>query len=61
MRLTCHSEFGKLQSVFIKRAADAYLNDQHLEKQWQRLNYLSKPDFVRAIREYETFESILKA
>jgi N-dimethylarginine dimethylaminohydrolase len=61
MRLTCHSEFGKLQSVFIKRAADAYLNDQHLEIEWQRLNYLSKPNFVKAIREYETFESILKA
>jgi N-dimethylarginine dimethylaminohydrolase len=60
MTRTAHSEFGKLQSLFIKKAADAFVNDLHLEKEWQQLNYLGKPDFNKAVVEYATFESILK-
>jgi N-dimethylarginine dimethylaminohydrolase len=60
MSTTAHSEFGKLQSVFIKKAAAAFVNDSHIEKEWQHLNYLGKPDFNKAVAEYATFESILK-
>jgi len=60
MQTTAHSEFGKLQSLFIKKAASAFINDQHLEKEWQHLNYLGKPDFNKSVSEYEAFESILK-
>lgn len=60
MNYTYQSEVGKLQSVFIKRAATAFINDEHLEKNWKQLNYLSKPDYQKAINEYEIFESILK-
>ena len=60
MAITAHSEFGKLQSLFIKKAADAFVNAMHLEKEWQPLNYLSKPDFNMAIDEYKKFESILE-
>ena len=60
MSITVHSEFGKLQSLFIKKAASAFINDQHLEKEWRHLNYLGKPDFNKAVSEYETFESIIK-
>jgi N-dimethylarginine dimethylaminohydrolase len=60
MSYTCQSETGKLKSVFIKKAADAFINEDHLAKQWKALNYLGKPGFDRAIAEYEIFESILK-
>ncbi len=60
MSTTAHSEFGKLQSLFIKKAESAFINDQHLEKEWRHLNYLGKPDFNKAVLEYETFESIIK-
>ncbi len=56
---TCHSEYGKLVSVFVKRAADAFLDDDHVERDWKRLNFLSKPDFRKALREYEAFESLI--
>ncbi len=61
MPLTCHSEVGKLQSLFIKKAEDAFLNDDHIKQQWQSLNYLNKPDFTVAMQEYAVFEKILQA
>lgn len=56
---SCHSEFGKLKSVFIKGAREAFISDAHLEKNWKPLNYLSKPDFSKAIEEYQSFEALL--
>jgi N-dimethylarginine dimethylaminohydrolase len=58
--ITCHSEIGIIKSLFIKRATAVFISDDNIQKQWQELNYLSKPDFHNAIAEYESFESILK-
>ncbi len=55
MKHTHHSEFLKLQSVFIKPAKNAFVSDILLSEQWQELNYLSKPDFDNALSEYTTF------
>src|SRR6185436_10556606 len=59
--LTCQSEFGKVKSVFIKRAKDAFVSEQKVNSEWKKLNFLSKPDLEGAIREYKGFEGILKA
>src|SRR5271154_1448463 len=60
MPITAHSEFGKIKSLFIKKAADAFIDDAHIEQTWKQLNYLSKPDFNKAIDEYKNFETILQ-
>lgn len=57
-KTTHHSEYLKLQSVFIKSAKDAFQSDELLENQWSALNYLSKPDFKIALEEYQKFEAI---
>lgn len=57
--ITCHSEFGKLKRVFIKSAADSFVNEAQLHQQWKALNFLSKPDLQIAIDEYHTFEQLL--
>jgi N-dimethylarginine dimethylaminohydrolase len=57
---TAHSEYGKLRSLFLKRVPDAFVNNGHLEKEWQLLNYTGKPDFEKAVSEYSKFESLLK-
>lgn len=59
MTVTCHSEYGKLKSIFIKRAAAAFLNDEHLHHHWKELNFLAKPDFEQALKEYSHFEKII--
>ena len=58
MSKTHHSEYLKLQSVFIKSAKDAFQSDELLENQWDELNYLSKPDFKISLEEYQKFEAI---
>ena len=59
MKTTAHSEFLKLQSVYLKTAYAAFGSDEQLEEQWQPLNYLSKPDFELARKEYDQFEKLL--
>ncbi|NBR57377.1 MAG: hypothetical protein EBU05_10170, partial [Chitinophagia bacterium] len=55
-----HSEFGKLKTVFIKKASAAFINEEHIEQHWDVLNYLGKPDMTKALIEYDAFENILK-
>lgn len=55
-----HSEFGKLKTLFIKKASAAFINEEHIKQHWQALNYLGKPDINQALAEYDAFENILK-
>ena len=61
MKTTHHSEFLKLQSVFIKPAKNAFISQIKLENEWQKLNYLSLPDFKDSLKEYRSFENYLKS
>lgn len=58
--MSAHSESGKLKSVFIKRVKDAFIDDAHVTKYWEALNYLGKPDIQKAFSEYEAFEQVFK-
>ena len=51
MKITCQSEYGTLQTVFIKKAADAFVNQDAIHQQWKDLNFVSEPDFIRAQNE----------
>ena len=59
-KLTAHSEFGVIESIFIKKVEDAFLNDYTIESNWQDLNYTAKPDLQEAISEYEDFIKLLE-
>ncbi|MCU0396738.1 MAG: arginine deiminase family protein [Cyclobacteriaceae bacterium] len=61
MKLTHHSEYGKLKTVFIKRPNEAFISDQKLSSEWKDLNYLSRPDLILAEEEYQKFEVLLQA
>lgn len=60
MKLTCHSEFLSLASVYIKTAVDAFIDDKKLMAEWESLNYLSCPELLESKIEYIAFEAILK-
>ncbi|WP_347173003.1 dimethylarginine dimethylaminohydrolase family protein [Polaribacter uvawellassae] len=60
MSKTHHSEYLKLEKVYIKSAKDAFQSEELLENQWNELNYLSQPDFSLALKEYDKFEAIFK-
>ncbi len=57
---TSHSEFGKITSLFIKKAKDAFINEEQLESNWAALNYLSKPVMAVAGEEYNAFEKVFE-
>jgi N-dimethylarginine dimethylaminohydrolase len=52
---------GKLQRVLLKRPDQAFIDQQNLEAQWQAFNYSSCPDYREVLREYDDFETIIKA
>jgi N-dimethylarginine dimethylaminohydrolase len=43
----------------LKKAADAFIDEATLTREWQRLNFLSKPELEGAIIQYEAFENIV--
>lgn len=53
--LTCQSEHGKLHSVWVKKAVDAFRSENLIESQWRSLNYTGKPDLSKALDEYDRF------
>ena len=57
MRTTCHSEYLKLKSVYIKPVENAFVSEGLLKEQWQDLNYLNKPNFEDSLKEYENFRT----
>lgn len=59
MHFTAHSETGKIKSLFIKKAEQAFISEAHIDLHWKALNYLGKPSLQEAISEYTNFESIL--
>jgi N-dimethylarginine dimethylaminohydrolase len=61
MPLTHHSEYGPLKSVFLKRLADAFVNEDHITAHWKDLNFLDKPNMVRAEKEHHYFESLIRS
>jgi len=60
MNHTSHSEVGRIKSLFIKNAKQAFVSDSHINQYWSALNYLDKPDLNLALSEYDSFQSILK-
>jgi len=58
---THHSEYLKLKKVYLKSAADAFISEEVVTSQWDELNYLSKPDFNKALKEYKAFESFFES
>ncbi len=60
MNLTCQSEYGTLQSVFIKNVPDAFVDQHTISNQWKELNFLSEPDFTMAQSEYMLFKKLLQ-
>jgi len=60
MTKTVHSETGSIYSIILKHPRDAFKNQEQINKQWKKLNYLSCPDLNKAIDDYDRFIDIIK-
>lgn len=61
MKLTSHSEYGTLKSVYLKKIESAFVDEETIVQQWKDLNYLSKPDFEAGIKEYSEFQELIES
>lgn len=59
MNIGCQSEVGAVTSLFLKHAKDAYVSEEAIDRQWQKLYYLARPDLARAVEEYDRFVDLL--
>ena len=54
---TCHSEYGAIESLWIKPVKKGFVDQKLINDQWEELNYLSKPNYGKALHEYEQFSA----
>ena len=60
MKTTYHSEYLKLNTVFIKPAKNAFVSEQVLKEQWRAHNFLDQPHYKTTLLEYDFFRKILQ-
>jgi len=60
MKVTKHSEYLKLASVYLKSAKNSFLSEEELSEHWETLQYLSKPNFKKSQDEYATFQTFFR-
>jgi len=54
------SDTAPLHRVLLKHARDAFVSDMDVARQWKDLRYTERPDFTRAVSEYERFVELLR-
>ena len=60
MKVTRHSEYLKLASVYLKSAKNSFLSEEELSEHWETLQYLSKPNFKKSLDEYAAFQTFFR-
>lgn len=51
---------GNIERIMVKHPKDAFISQEHLERNWRRFNYIRCPNYERAVQEYDQFLSILE-
>ena len=59
MKKTHHSEYLKLETLYLKSAENSFYSEKQLSEQWEELQFLSKPSFEKSLKEYDTFQLFL--
>ncbi len=59
MNLNGQSEIKPVKSILLKHPKDAFISQENIDSQWQKLNYTNPPDFSKTIEEYEAFLELL--
>ena len=60
MGRTGQTDVGPVARVVIKHARDAFGSQREIDDQWHSLNYTGRPDFVRAVEEYQHLIGLLE-
>ncbi len=61
MSLSPLSEYGSIRRVALRRPAEAFGDQERLDREWRGLNYTAVPDFTAAGREHDALAAALRA
>jgi len=61
MNLTHHSEYGRLNTVYLQQVTNGFINQEFISKQWNELNYLHEPQYDNALKEYAVFKALISS
>ncbi len=53
------SMVGELKKALLMNPADAFRSQDAVDREWKQRNWISPPDFRRAVREYDSFVQLL--
>jgi len=59
MKKTHHSEYLRLETLYLKSAESSFYSEKQLSNQWEELQFISKPNFNVSLKEYEKFQLFL--
>ena len=59
MEKTHHSEYLRLETLYLKSAESSFYSEKQLSNQWEELQFISKPNFNESLKEYEKFQLFL--
>ena len=51
MKKTHHSEYLKLETLYLKSAENSFYSEKQLSEQWDELQVISKPNFNESFKE----------
>jgi len=54
-----NSNVKKLKNVILKHPKDAFKSQSNIDGQWQELNFIAKPDYKIALKQYDKLLNIL--
>ena len=57
--LTAQSDVGRIRKLVLKSPAAAMIDQSRVDREWQALNYLERPDYATAVTEYEGLLGLL--
>jgi N-dimethylarginine dimethylaminohydrolase len=60
MTKSAHSDTGSILKIILKHPRDAFKNQEQIDSQWQKLNYLDCPNFQKSVDDYNKFVEIIK-
>ena len=58
-QITYQSDTAQLSRLLLKHARDAFVDQEKIRSEAGPLNYLSDPDFEKAVRDYDQFAELL--
>ena len=56
----CQSMYAPVRRMLLKHPRQAFVDQAHIDAQWQNLFYLGRPDFDKAVAEYDRFVNLLE-